>query len=213
MENVTVLMVLAGLLGLVVGAVWLIYSFIRKKDKRTPAIVLGVAALCVVVGALAMPIDEDSASGAEVNSSEQNSTEVEDADYSLDSEEEEKALEEVKEEEKEDEDPSTYETDITYDNLARDPDKYEDEKVKFSGRIIQVMEDDEEDYTQYRFAVNDDSDTVAYLAITKDQLDSRILEDDMLTIYGKSIGVVTYESTLSGDVTIPAIIVNMFEQN
>src|SRR5699024_9936838 len=185
----------------------------RKKDKRTPAIVLGVAALCVVVGALAMPIDEDSASGAEVNSSEQNSTEVEDADYSLDSEEEEKALEEVKEEEKEDEDPSTYETDITYDNLARDPDKYEDEKVKFSGRIIQVMEDDEEDYTQYRFTVNDDSDTVAYLAITKDQLDSRILEDDMLTIYGKSIGVVTYESTLSGDVTIPAIIVNMFEQN
>lgn len=110
-------------------------------------------------------------------------------------------------------DPSTYDTGITYDNLARNPDDYIGDKVKFYGRIIQVMESDDGSYTQYRFAIDGDYDTVAYIEISKDQLSSRLLEDDMVTIYGESYGTISYESTLGGNITVPAIIVNMFELN
>ena len=49
---------------------------------------------------------------------------------------------------------------ITYDNLARTPDDYQGKKVKFYGKVLQVMEGDGE--IQIRLAVNDDYDTVLY---------------------------------------------------
>ncbi|WP_272875231.1 hypothetical protein [Bhargavaea massiliensis] len=53
-----------------------------------------------------------------------------------------------------------YDTGITYDQLARTPDDYIGKKVKFSGKVIQVMEGD--GTTQIRFAVNEDYDTIIY---------------------------------------------------
>jgi hypothetical protein len=35
---------------------------------------------------------------------------------------------------------------------------------------------------------------------------SRILEDDTVTFYGESVGTMTYESTMGGDITIPAVL-------
>lgn len=110
-------------------------------------------------------------------------------------------------------DPAAYDTGITYDNLARNPDEHMGDKVKFYGKIIQVMESDTGEYTQYRFAIDDNYDTVAYIEISKEQLTSRLLEDDLVTIYGESFGTITYESTMGGNITVPAIIVNMFELN
>src|SRR5699024_863073 len=59
-------------------------------------------------------------------------------------EKKEKAAEEKKAEEerkkKEEKEKKGYDTGITYDQLARTPDDYEGEKVKFSGKVLQVME-------------------------------------------------------------------------
>lgn len=126
---------------------------------------------------------------------------------SIDAEIEEK----LKKAEEERNDPATYNTGITYDNLARNPEKYEGEKITFSGRVVQVMEDD--GYSQYRVAVDDNYDTILYIEIQHDLLESRILEDDFITIYGESIGTISYESTNSGTITIPAAIVNIVENN
>ncbi|MFY1069223.1 hypothetical protein [Enterococcus sp. AD013-P3] len=111
-------------------------------------------------------------------------------------------------EEAEKNDPATYNTGITYDNLARTPDQYMGNKVTFQGKIIQVMEGD--GYTQYRFAVDSNYDNVALIEITSDKLSTRVLENDIITIYGESKGNITYDSTLGGKITIPAISVNMF---
>ncbi|MGX7199191.1 hypothetical protein [Enterococcus nangangensis] len=105
-------------------------------------------------------------------------------------------------------DPATYNTGITYDNLARTPDQYTGNKVTFQGKVIQVMEGD--GYTQYRLAVNSDYDTIALVEIASDKLSTRVLENDIITIYGESMGNITYDSTLGGKITIPAISVNMF---
>lgn len=104
-----------------------------------------------------------------------------------------------------------YETGITYEQLARTPDEYFGEQIKFSGRVVQVIEGADE--IQLRFAVNDDYDQVMYLAYSPDIVDQRVLEDDYLIIYGYSIGTISYESTMSGTITIPASIVDIIEFN
>lgn len=104
-----------------------------------------------------------------------------------------------------------YETGITYDSLARNPDDYKLKKVKFYGKVIQVIEDDT--FTQYRFAVDDDYDRILLIEIDSELIaNNRILEDDYLTIYGQSVGVISYESALGGKITIPAVVVDKFDR-
>jgi flagellar biosynthesis GTPase FlhF len=96
-----------------------------------------------------------------------------------------------------------YETGITYDQLARTPDDFEGKKAKFSGRVVQVMEGDGE--TQLRIAVDDNYDTILFVAYESTIISSRVLEDDFVTISGESLGLITYQSTMGGDISIPAM--------
>lgn len=110
------------------------------------------------------------------------------------------------------EEKASYDTGITYENLARNPDTYLAEKVKFSGRIIQVLKG--EDHSQFRFAVNDDYNQVLFIEISEDQLsNNRLLEDDYITIRGTSYGEYTYTSALGGEITVPGVVVDSFELN
>lgn len=88
-----------------------------------------------------------------------------------------------------------YETGITYDQLARTPDDYYGKKVKFSGKVVQVIEGSGDD-VQIRLAVNDDYDTILFGQYSSDIVSSRVLEDDYITIYGMSVGTISYESTV-----------------
>lgn len=108
---------------------------------------------------------------------------------------------------KENEEKKGYETGITYNQLARTPDDNKGKLVKFSGKIIQVMESDEN--SAYRMAVDGSYNTVLYLIMPKDLVkNNRVLENDYITIYGKSGGTITYQSTGSGNITIPAVLVD-----
>lgn len=99
-----------------------------------------------------------------------------------------------------------YNTGITYTQLARDPDEYTGKLVKFKGKVIQVMEGD--GVTQLRLAVNSDYDDIVYLEYESDLISSRVLEDDIITIMGMSAGLLSYQSTLGGTITIPSIFVD-----
>lgn len=125
-------------------------------------------------------------------------------------EEAKKAAEAEERRKQEEEEKKGYDTGITYDQLARTPDDFEGEKVKFKGKVIQVMEGD--DSTQLRVAVNDDYDNVIYVEYEDGIVDSRVLEDDQITIMGISAGLLSYSSTMGGKITIPAILVDKIEQ-
>ncbi|WP_088034840.1 toxin regulator [Evansella clarkii] len=127
------------------------------------------------------------------------------ADEKAKAEEEEKAHKEAEEKEK-----MGYDTGITYDQLARTPDDYMYEKVKFSGKVIQVIEGEGE--TQIRFAVNDNYDTVLFAQYNASIVESRVLEDDKITIYGTSVGLITYETTLGANKSIPAVLIERIDQ-
>ena len=103
-----------------------------------------------------------------------------------------------------------YDTGITYDQLARNPDDYEGDKIKFRGKVIQVMEGDGE--TQIRIAVNSNIDTILYGAFDASLVESRILEDDIVTLMGISAGLLSYESTMGGNITIPSMLIFDIDQ-
>lgn len=113
-------------------------------------------------------------------------------------------------EEKEKQEKQGYNTGITYEQLARTPDKLMGKAVKFHGKVIQVIEGDTE--VQMRLAVNDDYDKILYCAISKDNLKgTRILENDKITIYGLSNGLITYDSTMGGKISIPGVLIVKYE--
>lgn len=103
-----------------------------------------------------------------------------------------------------------YETGISYDQLARTPDQFITQKVKFYGKVIQVMESDST--VQIRLAVDDNYDTILLAEYLPSIVSSRILEDDHITIYGTSVGTISYKSTLGGTITIPGVYVDRIDQ-
>lgn len=223
-----------GFLAFGVGIIWLIASVFTKKGFKKPLITIGVGFVMFIFGAVTDPSEEevagdssektsevvkdtskeDSAEKAESKKKEEEAKKAKAESESIAAEEEAKAeSESIAAEEAaaaELKDPSTYKSDITYEQIARTPDDYYFEKVKFSGKVVQVMEG-EETTNQLRVAINDNYDTVMLVEYEKDILDSRVLEDDYINIYGFSMGVITYESTMGGNITIPAVSANMIE--
>lgn len=103
-----------------------------------------------------------------------------------------------------------YETGITYEQLARTPDDFEGKKVKFTGEVVQLIEGDNSN--SIRFAVNSDYDSMLYCEYDKSIVSTRVLEDDIITIYGTSYGLYSYQSTMGGKITIPAVIIDKIDQ-
>ena len=112
----------------------------------------------------------------------------------------------IKEEEEE---KKGYNTGITYNQLARTPDDYIAKKIKFSGKVLQVLEGTNE--THIRLAVNNSYDTVLYCAYDPSILTFRLLEDDKITIYGYSLGLYSYTATSGATITIPSVWVDKIE--
>ena len=180
-----------GLLGFMVGLVWMIISLIRKKPKKVPGIVLVVGLVLFIVAVSLTPI----------------TGEVSDADASQQGEpsvtqEKPKAAEPppvvVF-------DPAEYQNGITYDNLARNPAEYEYLAVAFNGEVVQVIDGAKE--IQCRLAIDGDYDKMVLIAYKPEIIDSRVLEGDYITVYGTSLGIATYESTIGGQISIPQIVV------
>lgn len=107
---------------------------------------------------------------------------------------------------KEEEEKKGYDTGITYSQLARTPDDYLAKKVKFSGKVVQVMEDG--DSVGIRLAVDGDYDNVILGTFDSSIISERILEDDYITVYGLSAGIYTYESTMGASISVPSMTID-----
>ena len=57
-----------------------------------------------------------------------------------------------------------------------------------------------------RLAVDSNYDTVLFVTYTTDQVTGRILEDDILTIYGTVIGDYSYETVMGATITLPWVL-------
>lgn len=101
-------------------------------------------------------------------------------------------------------------SDLKYTKLSEDPDSYEGGNYKFSGRVLQVMEDDTYAetrgiYTVLRVASRKKYDDVVYVAYFRAKDSQSVEEEAQVTVYGKFSGMYTYTSASGKEVTIPKI--------
>lgn len=136
---------------------------------------------------------------------------IEKKNEKLKAEEEAKKKQEEEEAKKlaEEKEKKGYDTGIGYKDLARNPKDYVGKKIKFKGKVIQVMEGDGK--VQIRLAVNGDYDNILYGVYDSSIVSSRVLEDDYITVMGVSSDLLTYESTMGGQITIPSMLVEKIE--
>lgn len=106
-----------------------------------------------------------------------------------------------------------YSGDYSYTQIARAPDSFIGEKMKFRGKVLQ--EGDAGSGLRYiRLAVNSDYDAVLFVSYNSDIVDMKILDDDIITVYGSCIGDYTYETVMGASITLPwldAAIIDMSE--
>lgn len=102
-----------------------------------------------------------------------------------------------------------YETGITFEQLSRTPDDYVNAKVKFTGSVLQVLENS--GVNEIRMSTNGKYDDVIYGSYLTDILDVRLLQDDIITIYGEFKGLITYETIMGGSVTLPYVLIDRIE--
>lgn len=119
----------------------------------------------------------------------------------------------IEAEEKAKQEAEKYNTGLTYEDLARNPQANTGKYVKFYGKVIQVMNGD--NAVQYRLAVDEDYDQVVLIEISKSKLtNGNILEDDLITIEGMFMGEFEYTTVLGATRTIPGILVdNVYLEN
>lgn len=91
-----------------------------------------------------------------------------------------------------------------YQDIERNPDNYKDKPAVFKGKVIQVSEGSF-GITTFRVATKGESDNIVYVTYKKQENEARILEDDIITIYGVLDGVTTYKSVLGHEITLPSI--------
>ena len=95
-------------------------------------------------------------------------------------------------------------TKLAYKTLARKPDKYKGRKIKITGYVLQVQEGGWLSPTVLRVATKDRWDNIYYVTYYG-TMNSRILEDDKVTIWGEFQGLKTYTTIFGASVTIPLL--------
>lgn len=104
-----------------------------------------------------------------------------------------------------------YDSGITYDQLAREPETYLGRKVKFSGKVLQVTKGD--NIISIRLAVDGDYKKVILIEYVPSIVSKNVLEDDQITVSGISAGEISYTATSGAKITIPGMIANYIDFN
>ena len=104
----------------------------------------------------------------------------------------------------------------TYEQIARNPDKVKDNLAKVKGKVIQVLESGNTvelrvNITAKSYGYYDDTVYVYYYRM--DETEDRILEDDIITVYGRLNGLKTYTSVMKSEITLPEIVAQYIEIN
>lgn len=94
---------------------------------------------------------------------------------------------------------------LDFKGISRDPDSHNGNQYKFTGKVLQVLEEKMETYTYVcmRIATKGSYDDVVYVTYLRKNSEARILEDDRVTVYATCLGLYTYETVMGSSVTLP----------
>lgn len=109
-----------------------------------------------------------------------------------------------------------------YKDISRKPNNYKGKRAKFEGQVVQVQESygtvvlrvnvtkEENEFAEGGYLY---SDTIYVEYKYKDDNEDKILEDDIVTLYGTLNGTKTYTSIVNSDVTVPYLKAEYVEIN
>lgn len=184
MDNLLILLMMISMLAMIVFITLAIKDFIKKKSTGKHWRNAGISFIATIALVFIYPTVVDSTQAGESSSSREEAGAV---------------VSELFEEEEFD--PTEYRTDLTFENLARTPDDYYNEKITLSGTVLQVME--KGIFDQMRVAIDDDYDQVVLIEYLPILLDEHLLEDDYITFYGTYLGTTTYENVMGVSRNMP----------
>ena len=101
-----------------------------------------------------------------------------------------------------------------YLDIARKPSSYQGKYIKFSGKVIQAQEYDKtSSYANciLRIAQDSNYDQIWLVHYKRSLGSDKILENDIITVYGKCGGEETYESVLGSEITKPVLNAELYD--
>ncbi|MFJ6264253.1 toxin regulator [Lysinibacillus xylanilyticus] len=222
-----------GMLGFFVGLVLLVIGLIKKK-KMKGGLVLGISVVVFIIGFIMVPINDtesskDSKDKEKVETTAKPKEETPEEKAAREKKEaEEKALAEQKAKEeaaakakaeeeariKAEQEAAAKKANaktIDYPQLKKNPDRYKGEYVKYTGKILQILEGD--NITNIRLAVTptsygynpNDVIFIEYSGYTD------FVDDDIITVYGEIYGSYSYKSQAGFDIALPGLLAKEFE--
>ncbi len=96
-----------------------------------------------------------------------------------------------------------YQTGLTYEQIASDPETYFATKGIFSGRVDQVVKGRE--FHTMRLAIDGDYTKMVKVDFVTEASSRNVLKGDNVTVYGVFEGENTYTSTSGAKITLPQI--------
>ena len=102
-----------------------------------------------------------------------------------------------------------------YKEIARNPEAHNGEFANFTGEVIQVMEENgaytlRVNITKGEYDIWTDTILVYYLGSAEN---NRILEDDIIDMYGQLAGMYTYTTVMGADNTVPLMYAEYIDIN
>lgn len=209
------------LIGLILGIVDVTRKDNKKKGISVAAIVIGgvwiiISLFMVLIIGLSDPdtalTTEETTQAQTVETIDTSESNDEEGDVSNDNDEEGKASDDDKDESVT-LDPEGYKSIceiVDYEAVQRNPNKYENINIVVEGEVVQVQESESffsnGTAVVMRVAEDGDYDKMWYVEYKRtEESESRILEDDYITIYGVCDGVTSYTAVLGDQIIIPAI--------
>jgi dtxA protein len=96
-----------------------------------------------------------------------------------------------------------YQTGLTYEQIASDPETYFATKGIFSGRVDQIIKGKE--FHTMRLAIDGDYTKMVKVDFVTEASSRNVLKGDNVTVYGVFEGENTYTSTSGAKITLPQI--------
>ena len=96
-----------------------------------------------------------------------------------------------------------YQTGLTYEQIASDPETYFATKGIFSGRVDQIIKGKE--FHTMRLAIDGDYTKMVKVDFVTEASSRNVLKGDHVTVYGVFEGENTYTSTSGSKITLPQI--------
>lgn len=208
METFGALLGLIGLAGVPIAIGVLIYSLVKKNKaiKKYSLIGLGASLLIFILAVNFVDnpevesTDEDKVVQQDTSTTEKE--EVEKESSSKETETSETIASSSSEPVEEPFDPATYPL-VDFNAWNHDDVEYAS-KLQVTGTVIQAMKSDQG--MNLRLAINDDYDQVVLITIEDSDYQDVIAENDNITVYGLNAGLVSYETVMGNEQTIPGML-------